>query len=62
MQARNISLITKVNVPVVVETPSIWEILNAIRTGQPLLDQYPFIGTVKKIRTLLNAVSYTTKR
>jgi hypothetical protein len=54
MQAKNLSLITKVNVPVVVETPSIWEILNVIRTGEPLLDQYPFIGTVKKIRTLLN--------
>ncbi len=54
MQAKYFSLIQHVKNPQVIENPTVSELLHAIKTGQPLLDQYPFIGTVKKIRTLLH--------
>jgi hypothetical protein len=55
MQKIHFSLIQHVKNPIVVENPTISELLNVIKTGQPLLDIYPFIGTVKKIRTLLES-------
>jgi hypothetical protein len=53
MEEIQLSLIEQVQKPTVIGNPSINSLLKAIKTGNPILDQYPFVSTIKQIRYLL---------